>query len=523
MAASLASICQYSGVQSLVPESTRILDSDSDLVTSTSSDAVDRTTYAADRVRYFQACVVGVVGATAAFLVALLDGHPSLLQRTWRGNWYDLQAHSLLHWRWDVAPGALSNEGFIVHGKTYMYFGVWPALLRMPVAAVTQSLDGRLSQLSMLLAFFLALMAVARLAWQVRAVTTDGRPLERTELIVIAAFVAMAGVGTPILFLATRPMVYDEAALWGLAWALLTFSAVIDFSVTRRRSQLVLAAACASGAIMSRATLGVSAILAIGFLGLAAAVPQRRRAAFGLDALELTLKDAVGLGAACVVAVVPYMYVNYARFGSLTSVPYMKQPILTETPGRLHALRANGGSLFGLKYIPTTIVQYFRPDAIHWSWPLPTFGTKLKPLFGVIIGGASPTAGVVDSMLAFMLLAIIGVVWLWRRSDRGPDKHIVVIPLAAGVVGAFATLSFSYLGDRYLADFVPLVVLISLIGLNATIHWLRSAKPTTRRIASAGLVAVVALNLWASFGLARTGEQLRRVHQQCDVSTSRCT
>jgi hypothetical protein len=466
---------------------------------------------------------VGALGATAAFLIALLDGHASLLQRTFRGNWYDLQAHSILHLRWDVPAQSLSTEGFVLHGKTYMYFGAWPALLRLPIAAVTRSLDGRLTQLSMLVAFALVLIAVTRLAWQVRAVTTDGRPLQRAELGMIAGFVLMVGIGTPILLLGARPMVYHEAALWGVAWALLTFSAVIDFSVTRRRSQLVLAAAFAAGALMSRATLGVTALLAVGFLGIAAAVPQRRRAALGLQELELTGRDAVSVGASCVFALIPYAYVNAARFGTLFSVPYMDQPVLAHSPRRLTALQANGGSLFGLKFIPTTIVQYLRPDALTLHWPWPTFDSKATPLFGVTLGGAGPAPSVVDTMLVFTVLSIVCVGWFLRRSERGPDKHILAIPVAAGVVGSFATLSFSFLGDRYLADFVPLVVLTSLIGLNATINWLRSSRLTTRKIASAGLLVLVAVNVWVSVGLAMTGEQVRRAHVQCDVSTLRCT
>jgi hypothetical protein len=268
---------------------------------------------------------------------------------------------------------------------------------------------------------------------------------------------------------------------------------------------------------MSRASLGVTALLAIGFLGVAAAVPQRRRAAMCLQQFELTRKDAVGLGASCVLAIIPYAYVNWARFGTPLSVPLSKQPVLASNPQVVPALKQSGGTLFSVRYIPTTIVQYFRPDAIGLHWPWPTFAAKASPLFGARLAASGPATSVVDSMLAFTALSVVGVVWLVRKSACGPDKHIVVIPLAAGVAGSFATLSFGWLTHRYVTDFMPMIVLSSLIGMNATIQWLRSSKPTPRKIASAGLVALVGLNVWASIGLARVSAQSRRRDEKCLV------
>jgi hypothetical protein len=481
-----------------------------DLLTTTS--VKTRTISASDRRRYFRAYTLGALGATAAFMITLVGGRLSLLQRTWRGNFYDLQAHSLLSLKWDVPRGSLAYEGFLVHGKTYMYFGAWPALMRLPVAAVTRQFDGRLTQLSMLLAWVLILIAVGRLAWQVRAVTTGDRPLDYLELWLIGGFVVMIGLGTPVLYLATRPMVYHEAVMWGLAWTLLSFSAVIGFSVTRSRRQLLLAAAGATGAMMSRASLGVTAVLAVGLLAVAATTSRPWRSRLGLRELELTRGDAVGLGASCLIALTSATYVNLAKFGTLWSTPFTKRIFEMSDPVRLHNLRLNGGSFFGLKFIPTTLVQYLRPDAIALHFPWPTFAASSQPLLGVRLQGLAPTSSVVDSMLIFSALGLIGFAWILRWSPDNPSKHIVVIPLLAAIVGSVVTLSFGYLAQRYVADFIPLIVLLSLIGLNAVINWLRSSTPATRQLARVGLIALALANVWVSVGFAREGDQVRHSH-----------
>ena len=52
-----------------------------------------------------------------------------------------------------VPPGSLGIEAFHVDGREYMYFGPFPALLRIPVLWTTAEFDGRLTVVSMLLAY----------------------------------------------------------------------------------------------------------------------------------------------------------------------------------------------------------------------------------------------------------------------------------------------------------------------------------------------------------------------------------
>jgi hypothetical protein len=153
------------------------------------------------RRRFYTACTLGALAAALPFLLRLLGGRASLLQHTWRGDFFDAQARSLLHLRWDVPRRVVDGEGFRIGGKEYIYFGPWPALLRLPLAAVTRRFDGRLSELSMALAWVVARVGLARLAWNTRVLARGQDEAMPGELVVVGLFVFVVEVGSPILFL----------------------------------------------------------------------------------------------------------------------------------------------------------------------------------------------------------------------------------------------------------------------------------------------------------------------------------
>ena len=87
--------------------------------------------------RFRAACLVGALAATVVFGWVLFLGRVGLADERPAGDFYDAQARALFDGRWDLPPEVLSIEAFVVDGKTYTYFGPVPAILRMPVLAVT--------------------------------------------------------------------------------------------------------------------------------------------------------------------------------------------------------------------------------------------------------------------------------------------------------------------------------------------------------------------------------------------------
>ena len=102
-------------------------------------------------------------------------GRLDLLQSHILDSIYDSQARALLAGHWDIPRPQLGFEAFVVGNKTYTYFGPWPTVLRMPVELFTHQFDGRLTQLSILLAFAVFMVATARLLWRVRELARGRR------------------------------------------------------------------------------------------------------------------------------------------------------------------------------------------------------------------------------------------------------------------------------------------------------------------------------------------------------------
>jgi hypothetical protein len=228
-------------------------------------------------------------------------------------------------------------------------------------------------------------------------------------------------------------------------------------------------------------------------------------------------KDAGALGLAVLLPLGAYAYVNYAKFGSLFSVPFTRLASELADPARLQNLKLNGGTVFGLRFIPTTLLQYLRPDAINVRSFWPTFGPLARPLFGARFDGIIPSSSIPASMPAIALLSLVGILSLVRKSRRGSDGGPLKILVIATIVSTTATLSFGYIAERYLTDFLPVLFLTAFVGTNALIGRSRVSDPETKRVLWTGIGALVIVNLWVSAGLSRTSEQYRRGHDTVKV------
>lgn len=458
----------------------------------------------AQRSPYAVPAAVGGLFAGIVFLAELFNGHPSLLYpEPTDGRFYDGQAHSLLGLHWDVPFTSVGTEGFLVHGKVYEYFGPFPALLRMPVEAFTTSLDGRLDRISMLLAFTVALAFAARIAWRVRPLVRGAAPVTSGERLAVAAFTFVVGAGSVIVFLASRSWVYHEAELWGIALAIAAFDSVIAFTLAPTGPRLALASGLATGALLSRSSVGLGPVIALGVL-LLGCIAQRGRGLVGLPDHLRVQRLLAPLVAAVTIPIALYAYVNYARFGMLFSVPFDKQ--LSKGFYRLDQkiLAANGGSWFNPGLIPTTVVTYFRPSALRLSalFPWVMYPDPTKTVAHAVVkweGSSSYPA----TMPALTVLGIIGLLAVFRPSRSGRSGIAALrAPLIGGFCAAVPTLMYANLSNRYLGDVLPFGVLLAVVGLHAMLRWGSTRKGRTLARAAYGSLVVLGIaSVWFNVGL----------------------
>jgi hypothetical protein len=449
------------------------------------------------------------------------------------GGFYDEQARAWFHGRWNADAGSFFIERITVHGRYYMYFGPWPSLLRVPVLAVTSHYDDRLTRISLLIAVAVLLVGVGRLLWQVRTLRGTGVP-SRHEQAASAAFLLAVGCGTSVVLLSASVWVYDEAILWGAAWAIWSLSCCLAYLVGGTGRALALASLTTTLAISSRASSGV---IGVGILGAVFALQllnsihnDRVRALRQRVALVAGIDDRIAqrrpwrAGAAAAIPIAAYAAVNWAKFGSPFAVPFQRQDIVNRSdPLRAAVLRANGHDLLALNEVPTNVVNYFRPDGIsvHRLFPFIDFSRGVA-----VVGSPARDVEWVHASLTvtatfLLVLAIVGlaVVCLPRFAATSDltAARVLRVPALATLVSLGPTLMFPAVFQRYTVDFTPALVLLGATGMYAAGTLLRGRR-TARTIVVVLGVFVLTWNVAANLALTLN---LQRSYQDVVTPTER--
>ena len=399
-------------------------------------------------------------------------------------DFYDAQARALLHGHLDVPANVAGIEGFEINGKTQIYFGIGPALMRLPLSGVSDVFDRRLSLLSELLALSVLGLAAARLLKRAKSLVANA---PEGAAWWFGAFAVVATLGTPLLFFSSRALVYHEAELWGAAAGLAGLDLVIRWWRAPTRRHLIEAVALATFALSCRPSTGAAPAMALGLFGLALAWKREWRRSL------LVLAGAV-------IPFLGFALVNWLRFRSVSDVPFPVQVFSKFNTDRQAALAANNGSLFGLKFVPTNVARYFSPFAFQWDrlFPFVTWPAK-----ATVIGNAR--FDTIDHAGSFLtsapLLFLFGLVGAWWTIVRDKTRQWSAIALAA-IVATTSTFTFGYLAHRYLADLVPVFVVLAAPGVWIIARHAQTWRRWIRRTVVVAMALLFALGFWNQLGLA---------------------
>jgi hypothetical protein len=464
------------------------------------------------------AVVVGWLLGGLPTLWLLADGRWSLTEPGTTTAFFDVQARALLDGSLAVPEGSIGFEAFVVDGAHQMYFGPFPSLLRLPILAVTDALDGRLTALSMLAAWVVAGFAVRSLWQQLGGLL--GRP-HRVGWFGFAAttgFVGLLSGASVLALLAAWPSVYHEAILWAVALCLVATSLLVRVPGGLGGRGIAVLVMVALAAALTRAPVGLGPSVAMGLLVLDGLVSRWRS---GGHAASVDRSDAgpgdVGLAgwarvpslrvlgvlaAAAVVPVAAWAGVNQARFGTPVGLPMEDQVFTSFAPERQAMLEANDGSYFRLSFIPTTLLAYARPDGVEVSRALP-FAHGREP---AVVGGATldelhRTPSLPASMPLWVGAAALGIVAAAWGRPRGLRR--LRAPIVGAAAGTAGVLIIGYVASRYLGDFVPLVVPAGIAGAHLLSRWWDGVDRRVMRGAVAvGVVLVGLAGAWVSLGSA---------------------
>jgi hypothetical protein len=403
----------------------------------------------------------------------------------------------LLHGDFTVDHQAIAFEAFWRDGRSYSYFGVLPAVLRLfaiPFVDIAQAHFASLSSL-------LALVIFVALQLKMLLIVHHSVPAayRRPEFLIIMAIATVLS-GPQVYILDTAP-IYYEPILWsaamGAAFNLLIIRVTFGGKGIRIR-YLVTLAALAGLALNTRASVGVALYLSTTLLvawtawtRLFAEHPKwdssvqwkvlpARILAVGGDARVLLPIVVLGLLAA--VAGV----VNLERWGNpLTFVNYQYQEwhdpsdsIVSRNYGEFNL----GRLWFGALYYATGITYFFK-----FTYPFSGFA---HTWYSQISG--PPITPLLTNPLA-VALAGIGLYCIWWKRDLGVRRqavlNLVLIGHASAVMLIFSAMSVM---PRYRFDLAPFMTLAGCIGYYAiSVIFGKAGETWQRRVRAAAIVMCV--------------------------------
>lgn len=445
------------------------------------------------------------------FVIVLLVSYWFLTFGTWRlferegdsssfaERFYDAQAVSLLHGRFDVPPEAIGFEAFIHEGKHYGYFGLGPALLRVPLFALFPSLEGRLNRVIILLACAINLIVTYQLLRRIRLLYRFNGSPSALEKMINGLYVLLVGLGSTSLFLVSRSFVYHEAIMLGATFALLFFLSFINYSINGRLRTLLFACGCAFLCFMSRASIGIGPLLVLTLFVLASLPPMTwlavRIPLFAAVLDKVGLKDVAlaprAIGHVCLAGVSVALIVgfslgvNYAKFGTISSLP-LSQYVAFQYFDGLNVYERIEGKAFHVVNVRAGLYNYFWPGKIEFAnnFPWIYLMTDVTSFPEAKLGWEDWWSSFSASMPALLALALFGLYMVFAAFSKTHKKLLRLPLLGALVAGAAIIVHVSY-AERYLHDCYPLLVVAGAAGLQAVLL-VRSAS--VRRLICASLI-----------------------------------
>ena len=160
-------------------------------------------------------------------------------------------------------PAAIPGpEGFLIGGRTYLYYGPFLALVRLPFAVFGHWADGRLVRLSLTIGFAVLCTATFHLVRQAARCWPDAASVARASArrVPPATLVVAAIAVSPALFLSGWVSVYHETEMWAAALCVAAAAQVLVLWRAPSRRALLLAAAFALACLLTRATVGIGVV-----------------------------------------------------------------------------------------------------------------------------------------------------------------------------------------------------------------------------------------------------------------------
>ncbi len=369
----------------------------------------------------------------------------------------------LLRGRMDVDPAIIGLEGFTREGRVYAYWGVLPALLRLPFAWLPGWQQINFTPWYCAAAVTLGLWAKL---WTLRLVATDYPTLPRW--LIRTTIVALVLSGAQIAFL--RASIYQEVCFWAATFAALFVAGAVH-GVLRgftRTTLTVMALACAA-ALLTRVSVAVGLFAAFGMLALLHLWRSRRD-------LASYMRNHATAAAILLLAIVATALINQARWGSpFTFADYSLYNFNAAYPDRLDRTVRYG--LFNIERLPFGLVYYFLP---FWAVTGADGQLLLSGMRDRLIDAVElpPSSFFLTDPLLLILAVLAVAALIAQRARQWPfriEATLILLGLAAAPLLMLTAISMNF---RYRMDFYAIIEFAAFLGLIALARasWVHTAR-----------------------------------------------
>lgn len=378
---------------------------------------------------------------------------------------YEALARAILSGHLDVTRAVIGNEGFYVGGKVYLYFGVLPALLRVPFLLWGAGwIPGPRF-------FVFAEAAIAALLFHLTvfsALTARLRPLDKSTLPATVLFSGAVGwFASPAYLLTSNASIYNEP----FGCALLLLAAVVyllrdqilaalagafpEISAGRLATVGFLSALC----LHARPPMAASLFMLVGLLCLLTALEPGA----GRTLLRRTrhiARNSVLPGLFLAASIGVFLWLNWARFGNPFSagpITHFGYYLFVDGPSETMQTLITDGRFDIRRVMPNLVVNFLGMPWAH---------SALSEIAGAgSIRLEKPLIGIVVLWLVPSVYAVFGLFLLARRVRETPRAGLWLMALAAAMsLSTLLILSYATVTLRYKSEIWPLIFVLAVFG-----------------------------------------------------------
>jgi hypothetical protein len=433
--------------------------------------------------RHFERNLIPLICAVVGLIyysILITDARPgvrSLFGAVYMGQTFNSMLSHLLHGQFDVDPAAIGVEAFVRDGKTYAYFGIFAAILRLPLLVV-----GKLSQVDITIPSCVLASGIAvyfKTATILALRQTFGAQRLKSRLF-WALILAVVFGGPQVQFL--KPSLYQEVINWAAAIAAAyIYCAVYGLAIRRNFSTpLILCMSFLAGLeLLNRVSTGlglcVSTALLLMIVAWQSRAPIESTRSPGAGWLKGTGSEfakslieprLIGAAAILLASGLICCGVNYGRWGN----PFVIMPNLLRVdydPARVARLNEYG--YFNIRRLWFGVLYYLLPIwtiiKANGQFLFQPFQTRLIDELEL----PPSSLFVSDPLLIILAGCFFWIAFKYKKCGLLNSQRVaaVLIGLTIPIWIVCATI---YLAFRYRVEFYPFLELSGFLGLYAILY-----------------------------------------------------